>query len=436
MGRVWRVFPFVGLLVLPAPVESQVEPAGELLNLFFDCQAPSCRDADYFRRELPFVNWVLDREVADVHLLIRWQESGGGGRVFTLSFIGLDAFEGVEHELTLDTAGGATEDEERAAIAGRARLGLVTYAQRTPAAARLEVSYLSLDEDADAETGTTSAEDDPWNFWVFRLNSNAFLNGQSSFRSSNIFGSFNASRTTEGWKLNLGLDYSRNAQEFDIPQSDGSIESIEEIRRDWGARGLAVRTLGAQWAVGVRADVGSSTFFNQSRRWSIKPGIEYNLFPYAESDRRSLALQYLVGPTHFVYTEETIFGHTEETRLRHGLTAALDLVQPWGRWDTSITGQQFLHDAGKYNFTVSGNVNIRLFRGFSVRIGGRYQWLRDQLYIPAEGATQEEILLFQQQLETNYTYFTSFGIEYRFGSIFNNVVNPRFGRGQGRTGFF
>ncbi len=436
MDRAVRLLPVLALLAVPQGATAQTGAEDSLLNLFFDCQAPSCRDADFFRRELPFVNWVLDREAADVHLLITWQETGGGGRLFSLSFIGLGGFDGVEHELSIDTSGDATEDEERTALAARSRLGLVVYAQRTPAADRLDVSYRLPSASALAGSGTTSADDDPWNFWVFRLNSNAFLNGQSSFRSSNVFGSFNASRTTEAWKFNVGLDYSRNAQEFDIPQDDGSIETIEEIRRDWGARGLAVKTLGEQWAVGVRADVGSSTFYNQDRRWSVKPGIEYNFFPYSESDRRSFALQYLVGPTHFAYTEETIFGHTDETRLRHGLTAALELVQPWGRWDTSVTGQQFLHDATKYNVTVSGNVNVRLFRGFSVRIGGRYQWLRDQLYIASEGATQEEILLFQQQLETNYTYFTSIGIEYRFGSIFNNVVNPRFGRGQGRIGFF
>lgn len=425
------------LLVTPAPAAAQVEPEDDLINLFFDCQAPSCRDPDFFRRELPFVNWVLDREVSDVHLLITSQQTGGGGRLYTLAFIGLGDFAGVGTELTLDTSGDATQDEERSAIAARTRLGLVTYAQQSAAADRLEVRYVDPNaQEGGRSDNAASAADDPWDFWVFRLNANAFLNGQSTFRSSDAFGSFNASRTTDAWKLNVGVNYSRNAQEFDIPQSDESILTIEEVRRDWGANGLAVRSLGPRWALGIRADIGSSTFFNQDRRWSVKPGVEFNVFPYAESDRRSLTLQYLVGPAHFDYTEETIFGETSETRPQQSLTSSLELVQPWGRWNTSVTGEQYLHDTSKYNVTVSGNVNIRLFRGFSVRIGGRYRWLRDQLYIASEDATPEEILLFQRQLETNYTYFTSFGIEYRFGSIFNNVVNPRFGRGGGGPIFF
>jgi hypothetical protein len=177
----------------------------------------------------------------------------------------------------------------------------------------------------------------------------------------------------------------------------------------------------------VRAEVGSSTFFNQNLRASIKPGLEYNIFPYSESSRRSLTLQYLVGPNHFSYNDTTIFRQTEETRLQESVTTRLSLVAPWGRWSTSVTGAHYLHDVAKYNVSISGNLNVRLFRGFSVRVSGNYSWIRDQLFVSASGATQEEILLQQRQLETSYRYFTSFGIEYRFGSIFNNVVNPRFG---------
>ena len=37
-----------------------------------------------------------------------------------------------------------------------------------------------------------------------------------------------------------------------------------------------------------------------------------------------------------------------------------------------------------------------------------------------------EVLLRQRELATGYRFFVSGGISYRFGSIFNNVVNPRF----------
>jgi hypothetical protein len=45
----------------------------------------------------------------------------------------------------------------------------------------------------------------------------------------------------------------------------------------------------------------------------------------------------------------------------------------------------------------------------------------------------EEVLLQRRQLETGYSYFFSVGLSYTFGSIFTNVVNPRFGS-QGGAG--
>ncbi|MEX2468097.1 MAG: DUF481 domain-containing protein [Gemmatimonadota bacterium] len=415
---------------------AQQNTGSQLTSLFFDCQAPGCRDDDFFRREIPFVNWVRDREVADVHLLIRSEQTGGGGRQYRLAFIGSGPLEGTDHEVVLSTRADATSDEQRSAIAERVKLGLVPYVQGTPAADRLRVVI------TDAAGGPPSegrpfdgpgageaavATDDPWDFWVFRINANGFLNGQATASSSNMFGNASADRVTDAWKISIGGEYSRNVQRFEI--SDGS--TVRETRQDWGTNALAVRSIGDRWAVGARADIGSSTFLNQDLRWTVKPGIEFNFFPYEESSQRSLTLQYLIGPNHFDYTEETIFLKTEETLAQQSLTARLSLVQPWGRWSTSVTGEQYLHDASKYNVTLSGNFNIRLFRGFSVRMGGNYSWIRDQLFVSAAGATDEQILLRQRQLETSYRYFTSFGIEYRFGSIFNNVVNPRFGSGGG-----
>ena len=46
---------------------------------------------------------------------------------------------------------------------------------------------------------------------------------------------------------------------------------------------------------------------------------------------------------------------------------------------------------------------------------------------PAGGASTEEILLELKRLATNYSARLEMGISYRFGSMYSNVVNPRFG---------
>jgi hypothetical protein len=61
--------------------------------------------------------------------------------------------------------------------------------------------------------------------------------------------------------------------------------------------------------------------------------------------------------------------------------------------------------------------------------------VRDQLYLPRGEASDEEVIARQQALSTNFRYFVFTGVRYQFGSMFNSVVNPRFGSmgGGGQT---
>ena len=59
----------------------------------------------------------------------------------------------------------------------------------------------------------------------------------------------------------------------------------------------------------------------------------------------------------------------------------------------------------------------------------------DQLNIPRGELDDENILIRLRQLRSGFNYFTSVGLSYTFGSIFNNVVNPRFGRGERNFSF-
>lgn len=52
--------------------------------------------------------------------------------------------------------------------------------------------------------------------------------------------------------------------------------------------------------------------------------------------------------------------------------------------------------------------------------------VNDQFFISAQGATADEILLNQKQLQTDYNYNFGFNVNYTFGSIYNNIINVRF----------
>jgi hypothetical protein len=251
---------------------------------------------------------------------------------------------------------------------------------------------------------------------------NGFANGESSSSFMNLFGNVSASRTTDAWKLSVGGNYNRNRQRFQL--SDGEFVGVRE---NWGASGLIVKSLTPRWSAGARLSAGSQSTQNQDLMLATSAGVEFDLFPYSESTRRLFTLQYLVTATHFNWTEITLFDRMEETHPGHSVVALITASQPWGNVRLNLSVNQFLDDPGKYNVQIGGNGQWRIFRGFSINGGGNYTRVRDQLFLPRGELGDDEILTQQQQLATGYRYFFNFGISYRFGSVNNNVVNPRFG---------
>ena len=110
----------------------------------------------------------------------------------------------------------------------------------------------------------------------------------------------------------------------------------------------------------------------------------------------------------------------------HEVEVTFDVEQPWGDSRVRYRYNSFLNDTSKYSNSVSGNLSFRIIRGFSVFMNASTSLVRDQLYLAKADMSDVAILLERRQLATDSRYSVSFGINYTFGSIFNNVVNPRF----------
>ena len=111
--------------------------------------------------------------------------------------------------------------------------------------------------------------------------------------------------------------------------------------------------------------------------------------------------------------------------------------QPWGSLEAGVEWSQYLHDRSKYRVEFDGEISLQIVRGLSLDLEGFASRNRDQLSLPRRGATPEEVLLQLRELQSGYEVRVSFGVSYSFGSLFNNVVNPRFGNrgGRGRGDF-
>jgi hypothetical protein len=396
-----------------------VKPAHAMVRVFLDCGR--C-DEDYLKKEVTFVDYVRNREDSDVHVLVTTQETGGGGTQWTLKFIGLGPYAGSDQTLTYNSPQTATSDEVRAGFAEIFKVGLVRYAAQSAIADRLRVTYKKAEGDEAAEK-----KKDPWNYWIYRVNGGGDVNGEESSNGRSIRGAFSASRTTDAWRTSLEASANYRDSEF-VLEDDSTFLSVS---RNLDASGILVKSLTQHWSLGVMGSVGANTFRNFALKTRIAPGIEYDIFPYSESTRRMLTLQYTVGHDLHHYREETVYGKMREQLIDQRAEIGLSLRQPWGSASAQFTFSQYLTQPSKYSLGLFGGGNFRLAKGLSFNTFGEFSRTRDQIYLPRGEASTEEILLRQRQLLTGYQYFFNFGISYSFGSIFNNIVNPRFGGGGG-----
>lgn len=412
------------LLSLPATARAQTQAPPQppdRLRVFLDCH--EC-DIDYLRQNVGFIDYMRDRTDADLHVLVTTQPTGGGGSAWTLKFIGLGRYVNHDHTYTFTTATTATRDEQRREFARVFRLGLVDYSADTAVMRDLDVIWK---RPAAAVAGPAAPQQDPWNYWVFRMGASGNSGGErlSSSRSYRV--SFSANRVTEQWKINTSGSKSTDLGSFEVEDSP----TIKTRTDAWSLNGLVVRSLGPKWSMAGRVSMSRSSYSNTDRSLTLAPGIEYDVFPYAESTRRSLTFQYSLGATGYNYRELTVYDRIRETVPYHALAASLGVRQPWGSISAQASLSQHLNHTDRYRASIFGATDVRLFKGFSFNVFAAYDKINDQISLRKGAATRDEILLRLRQLATNYSYHFSVGISYSFGSIFNNVVNPRFGGGGG-----
>jgi hypothetical protein len=417
------LFPFVAVLGLvedvcaggrqaaPAPA-----PAPSQLKLFLDCR--NCYE-EYLRAEVTFVDYVRDRTEADVHVLVTSAETGSGGREYTLQLIGANRFSGTDRTLRTITTSSDPDDVVRRQIATTLRVGLLTYLSHEGVPRALDVNVrLGTEEDRPAVTG------DRWNNWVFSLRGSASFEGEESSREREVGAGVSADRITPDWKMTFGAELDHQTEEFDLDEED----PVHVERRERDFNWLVVKSLGEHWSAGALGEVESSTFDNIELAFSAAPAVEFNVFPYSSYTRRQLRVLYALGAAHNAYYEVTLFGETAETLPSHELSATYEQREPWGSLEARTEWSQYLHDLDKTRLELDGEVSLRLARGLSVAASVNASRIRDQLSLPARGATEEEILLRLRRLQSGYEYRVGMSLTYTFGSIFSAVVNPRFGR--------
>ena len=387
----------------------------QLLDVFIDCE--DC-DMLYMKEEFKFINYVRDKEVAQIHVFVTDIRTGSGGRTYNLDFIGKMEFEGKNDSLTYSSLPTETYDEIREGLKNTIVMGLMSYIARTPYSNSLRITVDNSENGHRPDPEQTG--DDNWNYWIFEIDGGGEIEKESLQSEYSIRSGLEAQRVTDNWKT-VGDFYYR--------YRNRTVTSDEEERNYIYREGAfyfdQVKSLGSHWSVGIAVDVRTSTYQNIDMLLGASLACEYSIFPYREVARREFTVSYHIGLDYQRYFEETVFLKMQEFLPIHDLRMGLRFNQPWGYARARISVSQYLHDPSKFHIGMYGRLSWRIFKGLSVYLGGNYGIVRNQLYLPREEATLEEVLLRQKRIATEYEFEFSFGIGYTFGSIYNNVVNTR-----------
>ena len=361
---------------------------------------------------------MQNRQEADIYILATSQRTGAGGREVQLAFEGNNQFHGINDTISYYTDPNGTDAINRDQMVSELKKGLLKYIVQTDLIDQLNYS---IDNSSEGDQQEDPVKD-PWNYWVFNVGGNGWLSGEQSFSRMDLTGRFSANRITEDHKFEFTTRY--NYEENTFTLTDG--ETFTSIFRTYNIYLDYVKSINDHWSIGGTSRSGSSTFGNTDINSTIKAAIEYNLFPYSEAQTRRFSFYYAVGPEYYDYTDLTIYDKMSEWVGRHGLTIEYEQTQKWGDLSLELGVQQYFHNLDLYNAYFNPYIELQIFKGLSLNIGGYLSFVNDRINIAKSDISDEDILLQIKQLDTDFTYFTHFGLNYRFGSSYNNFVNPRF----------
>jgi len=410
MKRIILAAVFIFVIVNCKSQEPALQPdtlRKDALNVFM-------QSTDYVRKEIPYVNYVRDIRDAGVYIISTSQSTGSGGYEYTYFLVGQHEFEGMRDTISFVTTPDETTEGYRQKMVRTLKMGLMRYVARTPLAQYMNISF--------SQPLTETVMGDRWKSWVFKGSLSSYLNGQKTYKYYYLTGNLAAAKITEKWKIDINARYNTNASEYIIGESTITSKSKTKY-----VTGLIVRSISDHWSYGGSTTIGSSSYSNKKLYYNLMPGIEFDLFPYSESTRRQMRVLYSAGINLVEYADTTIYDKIRENLFLHTLSASYEVIQKWGSIDFTLQYSNYLHDWAKNNLSFSGYFNFRIAKGLSLNFGGGASMIHDQINLVKQDLTYDEILLQRKEIATQYEYYLNFGLSYTFGSIYNNVVNPRFG---------
>ena len=381
------------------------------LKVNLDC---SFCDDDYMRQEIDYVDYVRDQGNADVHIFYVRNSSGGGGRVYEISFFGKNDFEDSFFKLQLATSKLDSPNEVRAKIKETTAAGLVPFLYNSRPGYSINVTQEEISEN---ELNVDHPNKDPWRSWVFEIYGSGDFEWESQQREIEFEYGLEVDKITPEYRFSHDL---YNSTEKRIIQDTREIK----ITRSFYS-GRYIKSIDGHWSTGIFTRLESNSYRNIDLLSKSSIALEYNIFPWAMLSKKQFTFNYQIGYLYQEYGVETIFDQMNDLVPVHTLGAEIIFNRPWGRIDNEIEYSQFVNNPERRRLEWDFNIRVRLFKGLSARFSGGYEIVRDQINLSKGEASIEDIISKQREIATEFGGDFTIGLSYTFGSIYNNTVNNR-----------
>ena len=382
------------------------------IKLFLKC---SC-DSNYIRDQINYIDYVRDQEDANIILEVYGDPNGNRGK-YSIYFIGKNNFIGMDDKLSFESHPKMTNDEIRSGLKDKIQRGILKYLVKTTDINDLNISITKPEINI---YDYDSLIVDKWKNWIFEISASGYYEKESSRKVNDFNGRFEVNRYTEDWRIETTLRFFKRIEEF-LSETN----NFKSSRVYKGAYGKIVRSISDHWSTGIFYGLSKDSYENIKFSNNFSPAIEYSIFPYKEVVRREMVLEYKIGYRKNNYQSKTIYGKNDEFLGIHSFAFKTRYRQNWGDIYSRFSFFTYLHDNSKNRLTFDNYLNIRIFEGFSLRLGAEIRFIRDQINLAAGQASIEDLLLQQRSIATDFYNEFRLGLTYTFGSAFNNIINTR-----------
>ncbi|MFM9989248.1 hypothetical protein [Flavobacterium sp.] len=369
---------------------------------------------NYIKVKLWYIDYVRDPKQSQVHIIINSQPTASGGLQYSVRFLGHEKFENKNDTLQYIAKVENSNRENRDELTNVITMGLMPYLASNGQQKHMAFDYTD-------KTKLVEQSVDKYKNWVYTATANTFLSGDKVSEVLSADGSFSAARITDKWKTRLtaGMSYGSNNYETTTYNFTGKTV-IKNLK------GLIVKSLNDHWSLGLEPTFYASTYSNVKSQFAIAPGIEYDVFPYSQSVNDLFTFKYRLQPLYNSYIDKTVFDKTKEFLFNQIVDVTYTHIAPWGNISSTLTGSDYLNHTKAYRLDLVNQVNFRVAKGLFFNVTGNASLINNQLSLSSQSLTPEQIILKQRETLTNFSYSMQVGIRYTFGSIFNNIVNPRY----------